>query len=55
MRDMIVSVQDLRYNKRRYEKSLISQAPCLHNGRGGENRTPTNGFGDRRTTIILHP
>jgi hypothetical protein len=23
-------------------------------GSGGENRTPTNGFGDRRTAIILH-
>ena len=23
-------------------------------GSGGGNRTPTNGFGDRRTAIILH-
>ena len=23
-------------------------------GTGGGNRTPTNGFGDRRTAIILH-
>ena len=23
-------------------------------GSGGENRTPTNGFGDHRTAIILH-
>lgn len=24
-------------------------------GTGGENRTPADGFGDRRTTIIRHP
>ena len=26
----------------------------LNFGSGGENRTPTNGFGDHRTAIILH-
>ena len=24
-------------------------------GRGGEDRTPINGFGDRYTTIVPHP
>lgn len=25
------------------------------NGRGGRNRTRINGFGDRRTAVVLHP
>jgi hypothetical protein len=34
---------------------IVSPYYSLHNhGSGGGNRTPTNGFGDRRTAIILH-
>jgi hypothetical protein len=32
--------------------SMNTLRPIL--GSGGGNRTPTNGFGDRRTAIILH-
>ena len=36
------------------KKAWLSKR-ILNNGRGGENRTPTRGFGDRGTTTILHP
>lgn len=36
-------------------KRFINGYIITIDGRGGENRTPTGGFGDRYNTIMLRP
>ena len=40
---------------RKNEKRLRGVAPEAEDGRVGRNRTHINGFGDRRTAIVLLP
>ena len=46
--------RDRTADRHRMKVLLYQLSYITKSGSGGGNRTPTNGFGDRRTTIILH-
>ena len=46
--------RDRTADRHRMKVLLYQLSYITKSGSGGGNRTPTNGFGDRRTAIILH-